>query len=256
MNRFKKITEIRRKLKNGKVSIGSWMQIPNGSVAEIMGFAGYDWVTIDLEHGSISTYQLPDLFRAIEKAGTLPIVRIAQANQKECKSSLDAGAGGVIIPNVESPDQLQTIIENCAWPPKGRRGVGFSRANLFGKYFEDYKKEAQNPLMIAQIEHIRAVECLEGIVNLKGLDAIFIGPYDLSASMGQTGEFESHQYNDVISKIKTLSHKFNMPYGIHVVHPDPEELKTRILEGFQFIAYSIDSVFLYAGAECPNFDKD
>ena len=99
MNRLTAIQNIRKKLNSGSLSIGSWMQIPHGSVAEIMGHAGYDWVSVDLEHGSISTHQLPDLFRAIETCGTLPLVRLSQAHPKDCKRSLDAGAGGVIVPN-------------------------------------------------------------------------------------------------------------------------------------------------------------
>ena len=256
MNRFNTITEIRKKLKSGKVSIGSWMQIPHGSVAEIMGHAGYDWVAVDLEHGSISTNQLPDLFRAIEAGGTLPLVRLSQAHPKDCKRSLDAGAGGVILPMVESAEQLKATIEHCAWPPVGQRGVGFSRANLFGKHFEGYKKEAQSPIVVAQIEHVRGVEELEQILKVPGLDAILIGPYDLSASMGLTGQFEAPEYLDILLKIKKLSQKFNIPSGIHVVQPDLRELKAKISEGYQFIAYSIDSVFMYSGAECPKLEKN
>ena len=254
MNRLETVTEFRKKLKSGKVSIGSWIQIPHGSVAEIMGHAGYDWVAVDLEHGSISTHQLPNLFRAIETRGTLPLVRLSQAHPKDCKRSLDAGAAGVIIPMVESDEELAIIMEHCSWPPTGKRGVGFSRANLFGKYFEEYKDEAQAPVIIAQIEHIRAVEDLEGIINVPGLDAIFIGPYDLSASMGLTGQFEAPEYLEILLKIKKISKKNNVPFGIHVVQPDPNDLRAKIAEGYQFIAYSIDSVFLISRTECPKFE--
>ena len=102
MNRLEQILKIRQKLQNGKYSVGSWIQIPNASVAEILGNSGYDWVAIDLEHGSISTTDLPDLNRAIELGGTLPLARVAIANSKDCKQALDAGAGGVIIPMIES----------------------------------------------------------------------------------------------------------------------------------------------------------
>ena len=102
-----------------------------------------------MEHGSISTNQLPNLFRAIEIGNTLPLARIAQPRPKDCKQALDAGAGGIIAPMIDNAKQLQIIIEACQWPPTGSRGVGFSRANLFGKYFEEYKIEAQKPLIIA-----------------------------------------------------------------------------------------------------------
>ena len=138
MNRLKKINEIRNKLAKNGHSIGSWMQIPSSSISEIMGDAGFDWIAVDLEHGSISNAQLPNIFRALELGNTLPIVRLSQASPKDCKLALDAGAGGVIVPMVENAEQLSLMRDACYWPPRGSRGVGFSRANLFGKYFQDY----------------------------------------------------------------------------------------------------------------------
>ena len=136
MKRFDNIIRIRQKLSENRPSIGTWQQIPHASISEILGESGYDWVAVDMEHGSISIDQLPDLIRAIELGGTLPLVRIAESKSKDCKQALDAGAGGVIAPMIESADQLNTIRASCCWPPAGTRGVGFSRANLFGKYFD------------------------------------------------------------------------------------------------------------------------
>jgi len=191
MNRPEKINQIRQKLQNNQESIGSWMQIPHASVAEIMGQAGYDWVAVDLEHGAISVHQLPDLFRALGLCGTLPLARLAQGDAKDCKQALDAGAGGVIVPMISSAEQLLQVRNACCCPPAGTRGVAFSRANLFGKHFNDYITEAQSPLLVAMIEQISAVNDLEKILQVQGLDAILIGPYDLSASMGLTAKFES-----------------------------------------------------------------
>lgn len=247
--RYKKIKEIRKKLKAGKASIGSWMQIPHSSIAEIMGQAGYDWVALDLEHGSISVDKLPDLFRALELGGTLPLARLAQGYPKDCKQVLDAGAGGVIVPMVESAETLQQVRDSCCWPPTGNRGVGFSRANLFGKHFIDYNDEAQGPLLVAQIEHIRAVDNMERILAVSGLDAIIIGPYDLSASMDLTAKFDHEDYKKALQKILDVAQKFNMPAGVHVVEPDRDELRQRLTEGYRFIAYSTDAMFLIGGAE-------
>ena len=141
MNRLKTIKKIRKNLNDGGCSVGSWMQIPNSSIAEIMGQAGYDWVAVDMEHGAISTHQLPDLFRALELGGTLPLVRLAHGEPKDCKQALDAGAGGVIVPMVESEEQLIKVRDASRWPPSGSRGVAFSRANLFGKNFKEYFKD-------------------------------------------------------------------------------------------------------------------
>jgi 2-dehydro-3-deoxyglucarate aldolase len=244
MNKLKKIDLIREKLKSGQSSIGSWIQLPHPSIAEIMGDAGYDWIAVDLEHGSIDVSQLPNLFRALELGGTLPLARIAQGHSKDCKRALDAGAAGVIVPMIESAEHLEEIRDACYWPPAGNRGVGFSRANGFGKYFTSYSIESQSPILVAMIENYKALDSLEDILKVKGLDAIFIGPYHLSASMGIVGQFENSEFKDVMERILQLSKKNNIPCGSHIVIPDPLLLNEQIKKGFQFIAYSIDSVFL------------
>ncbi len=251
-NRGAKIVEIRSKLQNGMPSIGSWMQIPSTSVAEIMGDAGYDWIAVDLEHGSMSTSQLPDLFRAIELGGTLPLARLAHGHLKDAKDALDAGAGGIIIPMIETAEQLESIIQYACWPPEGIRGVGFSRANLYGKYFKEYGEEARKTLIIAQIEHINAVRNIDKILNVPGLDGIIIGPYDLSASMNITGDFENPIFKTAFNKILESCIRLKKAAGVHIVQPNSLELDKRIKEGFQFIAYSIDSVFLNESCFNPN----
>lgn len=255
MNRLEKICAIRKLLATDQPTIGSWMQIPHPSVAEIMGRAGYDWVAVDMEHGAISVHQLPDLFRALELGGTLPLVRLAQGFTKDCKQALDAGAGGVIVPMVESAEQLTQVRDVCRWPPAGTRGVGFSRANLFGKNFDAYREEAQAPLLVAMIEHIRAVESLEEILKVDGLDAILIGPYDLSASMGITAKFEEPEFMAAMDRILTLCRQRRISCGVHVVMPDAGALRQRITEGYRFIAYSIDAVFLNTTAMAPKVNN-
>jgi 2-dehydro-3-deoxyglucarate aldolase len=251
MNRVEKRNIIRTKLSSGKVSIGSWIQLPSPSVAEIMGQAGYDWVAIDLEHGSIDISQLPDIFRALELGDTLPIVRLAQGHPKDCKLALDAGAGGVIIPMVENAVQLRSIRNACCWPPAGTRGVGFSRANLFGTHFEKYSEEAQAPLVVAMIETLQALAELDEILQVEGLDAILVGPYDLSASMNLTGKFEREEFKDAMNHIISLCIKHKVPCGVHVVQPDVVMLQQRINEGYRFLAYSIDTVFFNASVKNP-----
>jgi len=244
MDRLKKIQLIREKLAKGGYSIGTWIQIPHASIAEIMGQAGYDWVAVDMEHGSISNSQLPDLFRALELGNTLPLVRLAEGEAKDCKQALDSGAGGLIIPMVENAKQLENIICSALWPPSGKRGVGFSRANLFGKNFDNYEKEAQNPMIIAMIEHINAIDELDNILNVERLDAILIGPYDLSASMDLTAKFDDPKFIEAMQTIKSKSDKAKIPCGIHIVDPDKDELLKKINDGYRFIPYSLDSVVL------------
>ncbi len=251
MDRLKAIKDIRESLQNGGYSIGSWMQIPHPSIAEMMGQSGYDWVAVDMEHGAISAHQLPDLFRALELGNTLPLVRVAQGTEKDCKQALDAGAGGVIVPMVESANQLEKVRDITRWPPAGKRGVSFSRANLFGKYFDEYINEAQQPLLVAMIEHINAIENLDDILKVKGLDAVLIGPYDLSASMGLTAEFEDQSFAAAMDIIKEKSKKAKIPCGVHIVTPSEDDLLNKIENGYRFIAYSIDAVFLNKNIKRP-----
>jgi len=249
MNRQSAIKNIRTRLKNGDVSVGSWMQIADSSVAEIMGSSNFDWVAVDLEHGAISHQELPNLFRALELGGTLPLARIAEGNQRDCKQALDAGAGGVIVPMVESAAQLVAVRDACRWPPAGKRGVAFSRANLFGKNFEVYRNEAQAPLLVAMIENTLAIERIDEILLVEGLDAILVGPYDLSASLGLTAEFDHHEFIAAMDHIMARSKLANVAAGVHVVAPSVTDLKARVDEGYRFLAYSIDAVMLRKQAE-------
>ena len=251
MDRLERVRTIRASLRSGTSVVGSWMQLTDSNVAEIMGRSGYQWVAIDMEHGPVSLSQLPDLFRALELGGTLPLARVASPLPINCRQALDQGAAGVVIPMISSAAQLQAIINECHWPPRGRRGVGFQRANVFGKFFDAYVQEAQESLIIAQIEHVDAVNNLESIIAGEGLDAIMVGPYDLSASLGITGEFENKKYLETLSKILSMCAKHKMPCGIHVVQPDPKMLEQRINEGYTFIAYGVDTVFLNHGAALP-----
>jgi len=249
MIRQHRIQQIRNNLRSGGRTVGSWMQIPHASVAEIMGQAGYDWVAVDMEHGAVAVHQLPELFRALELGDTLPLVRLAQGHPTDCKQALDAGAGGVIVPMVESGESLAAVRDACRWPPAGTREVGFSRANLFGKHFQAYREEAQAPLLVAMIEHIRAVESLDGILAVEGLDALLIGPYDLSASMGLTAQFDHPLFKGAMEAIRTQAAARQIPCGIHVVAPSFEELQRRLDEGYRFLAFSIDAVMLTQMAE-------
>ncbi|EIC22322.1 HpcH/HpaI aldolase family protein [Thiorhodovibrio frisius] len=251
MNRRTLIEHIRQRLANGGRSIGSWMQIGHPSIAEIMGAGGYDWIAVDLEHGSIGISQLPNLFRALELGGTLPMARLARGHPKDCKLALDAGAGGVIVPMIESAEQLQAVCQACRWPPAGNRGVSFSRANLYGQRFDEYALEAQAPLVVAMIEQARALDHLEDILQVPGLDALLIGPYDLAASLGLTADFKAPRFLEAIQHIRRVADLHGVPRGVHLVQPAPDRLELYWRDGDRFLAYSIDAVFLNQGARCP-----
>ena len=227
------------------------MQIPSPDIAEVLATAGFDWIAIDLEHGAISRHQLPDLFRAIELHGVLPFARVALPDGNLCQQALDSGAAGVIIPRVESATQLSEIVAGCMWPPAGKRGVGFSRANVFGRRFEEYKAEAQQPIIVAQIESKTAVASMSSLLSVKGLDAVMIGPYDLSASLGVPGDIENAEVRASVGEVVKACKKAGIPSGIHVVQPDPKKLESEIAAGHRFLAYGTDAVFLSTSASNP-----
>lgn len=246
------VRKIKSKLKNGTVTIGTWMQIPSSSVAEILGCSGYDWIAVDLEHGHFSIERLPEIFRAIELGGSIPFARVAESSKKDIKFALDAGAKGLILPMIESGIQLEEAIGNIYYPPKGNRGIGYSRTNLFGKNFDEYlEKDAKSIVVVAQIEHIKAVENLEEILSVDDLDAIMVGPYDLSGSMDLTGKFDHPDFLKTLQEIFTGAKKHKIPMGLHVVKPDNTLLEEKISEGYQFLAYGIDAVFLSVSCQNP-----
>ncbi len=251
MNRLQGIQAVRSQLQAGKPSIGSWMQLADSNVAELMAQAGYQWIALDLEHGHFSLHQLPDLFRAIELGGALPLARVATPAIINCRQALDGGAAGVVIPMITSAAQLEPLVSGCHWPPKGTRGVGFCRANGFGSRFDEYQDEARSALVIAQIEHVDAIAQLDEIVAVEGLDAVIIGPYDLSASLGRTGDLTHPDVVGAIDAIRSTCQRAAKPVGTHIVSPDPAMLTTRINEGYQFIAYGVDTVFLREAAIAP-----
>ncbi len=226
------------------LSIGTWLQIPSYEVAGILSNSGYDWIAVDLEHGSFSLSTLPTLFKVISSGGSIPFSRLKSSNRYHIQESLDAGALGIILPNIESSIQLEEAIKNATYPPKGQRGVGFSSSNGFGKNFEIYKKHLSSPVIIAMIESEKGINNLEEIVKLEGLNGILIGPYDLSASLKITGNFEHPKFKEKVSQIIRICDKNKVTVGCHNVNQNKKSLNKIIKRGFTFIPYGIDSIFL------------
>lgn len=261
------IHDIRKKLANGKATVGSWLQLPNSDVAELMAAAGYDWIACDMEHGSFGPDRLPDIFRAIQCGGAVPFARLPEAGKAYIKMALEAGAQGLIFPMIENASQLEKAIDLSIYPGQDKwrqkgstayeyRGVGYCRANLFGKEFDTYREEvAPDIFIVAQIEHIRAVENLDAILQVPRLDAIMVGPYDLSGSMGVTGQFDNPDFKKVMEKISAACKKYGALMGLHIVRPDQDALEREIANGCRFIAYGIDSVFLWSSAQRPDLGE-
>jgi 2-keto-3-deoxy-L-rhamnonate aldolase RhmA len=234
------LMNLKQKIRNKTQTIGSWITLGHPGIAEIMSKAGFDWLTIDLEHSGINIQQTEDLIRVIELCDVSPLVRITNNDPNLIKRVLDAGSHGIIVPMVNSLADAQLAIQSAYYPPKGKRSFGLARAQRYGVGFKDYLERSKDEtVIIVQIEHIDALKELEAILSLDEIDGYIIGPYDLSGSMNIPGQFENSEYLDVISTINEVAKKLGKSGGIHIVEPDLQLLEIAKKE-YNFIAYSVD----------------
>lgn len=232
---------LKQQLKNRELTIGSWITLGNTSIAEILANAGYDWLVVDLEHTTISLDQAGELIRTIELSGVPSLVRLTSNDENQIKRVMDAGATGIVVPMVKNVDDAKSAVAATRYPPLGNRGIGLARAQKYGVAFQEYLKwQNDGPVVVVQIEHIDAVDNLKDILNVEGVDAFIIGPYDLSCSMGIPGEFNNPKFKQVIESIISISNEMNAVSGLHVVEPDLLKLDEAIKIGHKFIAYSVD----------------
>lgn len=237
-------------MSNKEVSIGSWLTIGNETVAEIVSSAGYEWVVIDMEHSTISIAEVGRLIRVVDANGPIPIVRVPSLDIAMVKRVLDAGAEGIIFPDIRSAVEAQDAVAASHYPPKGSRGVGLARAQQYGRDFQGYFTEAAPKVKVwIQIESVEAVDNIEAIFKVDGVDGFIIGPYDLSCSLGIPGDFDNEKFQCALNTILSAADRNNVPAGIHVVEPDIEQVKTRIREGYSIIAYSVDIRMIAVAAD-------
>lgn len=237
--------ELKRKLSNNELTLGSWLTINHQSVVEIMATAGFEWLCIDIEHSAISISDVLNLIGHIQGNGMQALVRVNENNPVIIKQVMDAGADGVIIPMVNSVHDARKAVASVRYPSKGLRGVGLSRAQNYGIGFSEYQEWLKNDaVIIAQIEHINAVNELSDIIEVPGIDGIIVGPYDLSASMGYPGEFDRADVIEALKRVDTVCIEKGCPLGFHVISSDHTKTLEKINNGYTFLAVSLDFFFL------------
>ena len=242
------MVEIKSKLKASKPSIGSWLHSASPTVAEVMADSGFEWIVLDLEHGFFNIETIVNIFRAIENRGCQPIARVSSLRPSEIKLCLDAGATGIICPMINSKEDAKKLVQSVFYPPDGNRGVGLSRAQGYGAKLADYvKRHQEDTLIVAQIEHIEAINNLEAILDVPGIDAYMIGPYDLSASIGYPGDLDHPKVKEALSRFESVMKQRKKSLGFHIVSPEASLASAKIKLGYSFIAYGIDFLYL-AGA--------
>jgi 2-dehydro-3-deoxyglucarate aldolase len=236
-----------------KASIGTWQSLPNESISEIFAKAGYEWIVIDLEHSSININQAEQLIRVIDLAGSKPFVRLSGHNPSQIKRVLDAGAKGIIAPMVETLNQIESIISACRYPPLGSRGMGLARAQGYGESItkNNYIKHKFNEVEIyAQIESIKGLKNCKEIFS-QGINGYFIGPYDLSASLGNPGKFDTDEFYSAEKSILSAAKEEGIKCGFHLVEPEKEVIKKLEKKGYNMIAFSVDIRMLDVNARLP-----
>lgn len=243
--------QLKRKLKNKQLTIGSWVTIGHQAVIDILAEAGFEWLTIDLEHTVIDYNETQILISYIQSHGMAALVRVTKNEEVVIKRVLDAGADGVIIPMICSQEEAVQAVSFAKYPPEGRRGVGLNRAQRYGFAFNEYREWVdRNLVVIAQIEHIDGVKNIESIINTEGIDGIIIGPYDLSGSLGIPGQYNDPKVKEALKKVEEACRTYKKSMGYHVIEPDSSLVLEKQKAGYNFIAFSTD--FLFMGRTAAN----
>ena len=236
---------LKEALAENRQTYGSWITMGHPLIAEVMAGAGFDWLTIDLEHSTIDWSQMLTLIMAIGGCGVVPLVRVAENSPLQIKKAMDAGAYGVIVPCVNDAAQAAAAVRAVKYPPEGSRGVGLYRAQKHGRCFAAYCRWlTEQSVVIVQIEHIEAVGNIDAILTTPGVDAFMVGPYDLSGSLGRPGQFDHPEVVAAMQAIMAAARRHKVTAGFHAVAANPDEARRRIDEGYRFLAFSLDAIFL------------
>lgn len=241
------MTELRRAVRAGDPVVGTWISIGHPAVAEMSAELGFDFVVIDMEHSSMSVSTVENLVRAVDAANgeTKSVVRLPDDDPTRIKRVLDTDISGVIIPMVETAEQARGVVEAALYPPDGRRGVAGSRASAYGLELADYFERANDELLVmVQIESAKGVGHAGSIAAVDGIDALFVGPADLSASLGRFGETDS--LDSEISAVLDAAGESDTAVG--TIALDPEDVERWAEAGFDFQVVGIDFDYLIDGA--------
>jgi 4-hydroxy-2-oxoheptanedioate aldolase len=232
----------------GKAAVNGWCAIPSSFSAETMAHQGWDSVTVDLQHGVVDYQMAVTMLQAISTTATMPIVRVPWLEPGIVGKVLDAGAYGVICPMINTRADAERLVGACRYPPKGYRSFGPIRALLYAG--ADYPKHANDTVIVfAMIETREALNNLDEILSVPGLDAIYVGPADLSNSLGCTPRFDQDEKPvlDAIDVIVTKAKKHGVVAGIH--NGTPEYAQKMVDKGFRFVTIASDARLMAAKAQ-------
>lgn len=237
---------LKAKLRSGKKVFAAWTSFGHPQITEIFCRMNPDFVGIDIEHSTISQEQSQRIIAASQSCGSLCLPRIATHNNEAIKRLLDSGADGLIVPNVDEACQVEKIISWMKYPPQGRRGFGVARAQGYGFDFEaNTKTWNKTSILIAQIESIQAVENIASILQFDEIDAVMVGPYDISGSLGIPGKIEHLKVKQAAKKVIQACKKYKKGCGTQDIDPDKVSLKRKFAEGYSFVVLASDIFLLW-----------
>jgi 2-dehydro-3-deoxyglucarate aldolase len=204
----------RTRLKQKEVLLGTILTLPSPDLAEVLALTGLDWLFIDMEHSTLDAAAAQAVLQAV--AGRLDcLIRVPLNDEVWIKKALDTGAAGIIVPQVNTVEEAELVVRYSRYPPQGARSVGLARAHGYGADLQGYLSRANHEVVVVvQAEHILAVQNIAAIVQVEGIDAILVGPYDLSNSMGLVGQVEHPEVQAAIARVRQVCQASSMPLGI------------------------------------------
>ena len=240
---------LKKRLLAGETVFGTFVSTDSADVVEAIGLCGLDFVILDMEHSPSAPNSIMGQMRVAELRGMDVLARLPNVERTTVLRTLDIGVSGILAPQVNDLPTARAFIEASLYPPLGRRGLGITRASNYGAApVAEYITEANSDLLrMVQCETEQAVRKVGSIASIEGLDLIFIGPYDLSLSLGVPGDIFHPKMIEAVDKVLAVCKKLNKPAGIYV--SSLGEAKTRIEQGFTLLAYSTDILILTAAAK-------
>ena len=236
----------RQRLMAGDRLYGTMVTLESSEIVETLSHIGFDWLFIETEHAPLLPYAVQNVIQA---AGSTPcLVRLSRSDEISIKRALDAGAAGIIVPQVNSAAHARLVVSYAKYPPLGSRGIGLSRASKYGLNFEQYLASANDGTsIVVQAEHIDAVENIEEICDVEGVDAVLIGPYDLSASLNKTGRLNDPEVVQAIHRVRDVCLARNMKLGFFGATPDL--VRPYAEQGFSLLCSGADVAVFAKAAE-------
>ena len=237
---------LRRRLRSRARTYGAWVSIGHPDIASLFASASGHFVGVDLEHTMTELSTIQAMIRACHEYGRACLPRIFPGQFEQLRRLLDAGADGVIVPQVSNREDIDRAVSALRYPPEGRRSFGVAAAHRFGRAFDAYVRSANRSLsLIIQVESTEAVTHIDTIVSHPAVDGVLVGPYDLSGSLGMPGALTHPRVTQACERVIQACAKASMSCGIHLPYPHTQEMQERLASGFTFLVLGSDVFHLY-----------